>query len=737
MTILSDNFRISKTLKRYIFSYLCILVVPLLIVSLFVYNYVLDVLSEEVLTNNLHTLQRAQGIIETQMGYILSLENQVYLESNLSPFFLEEDTLRAMEIQRELFNYLRINPYLYDMAYYQADDDYMVTALSSCQKEQFFNKMYRYEDWNYAEFVKDLKERNGSFLKGISQVVTADGQKKRIVTVVQPLGRAPQSRCMLYLIDSDFLTNILPDSDENSASAVLTAEGEMIASAGDESLIREALPDFLSQKDKDATQIQEGDNLVSYICSEKTEWIYLSLVPGASIVDKVGRVRFLISIMLFFVLTGGGMGAYLFAKSNYAPIRDLEEYTNSILENKESASEIDHIANVLEYLNQQNKILSEDNELRVDALQKLFIDRFLSGWYEDEEQIRKSAEKAGICFEKKFYRVVLFYLYRFPAEAELSVEDAFYNSAPREINLWIKMKPEEKKVVVIAGYDPPSEDKLETYLVNMVNLLQGDMQIKSISSLGKQTEELMRVSVSFKEAVCALEYRIVLYQQKLIRYEEVALRGNDGFKQSPKNLKKFIENRDIDGMEGFLNAALNEICWKKTNINRILRQCNDLILSVQETIEEVNREFFTDNPLYEDISGIIKYEDCHELIEIIRLIGYDIIDRLNVLSGNTTIEAMLLYIQENAFSCDFSTAAMAERFKMSLPYLSQYFKNHMGVNLLDYVTERKMEKAKELLKDTRLPIRDIAVSVGYYNVNSFQRRFKQVVGYTPGEYRKL
>lgn len=73
---------------------------------------------------------------------------------------------------------------------------------------------------------------------------------------------------------------------------------------------------------------------------------------------------------------------------------------------------------------------------------------------------------------------------------------------------------------------------------------------------------------------------------------------------------------------------------------------------------------------------------------------------------------------------------------MSLPYLSQYFKSHSGKNLSDYVTELKLEKSKELLRETDEAIKDIAQQVGYYNVNSFNRRFKQMTGVSPGEYRK-
>ena len=99
------------------------------------------------------------------------------------------------------------------------------------------------------------------------------------------------------------------------------------------------------------------------------------------------------------------------------------------------------------------------------------------------------------------------------------------------------------------------------------------------------------------------------------------------------------------------------------------------------------------------------------------------------------MEDLIGYIAANCYSGEFSTAIMAEEFKMSLPYLSQYFKKHMNRNLSDYVTELRISRAKELLRETDLPIREVAESVGYFSVNSFIRRFKQMAGCTPGDWR--
>ncbi|WP_458785134.1 helix-turn-helix domain-containing protein [Vallitalea sediminicola] len=54
----------------------------------------------------------------------------------------------------------------------------------------------------------------------------------------------------------------------------------------------------------------------------------------------------------------------------------------------------------------------------------------------------------------------------------------------------------------------------------------------------------------------------------------------------------------------------------------------------------------------------------------------------------------------------------------------------------DYTTSLKIEKAKDLLVSTKMTINQIAEEVGYNNVTSFIRRFKQLIGTTPGRYRK-
>lgn len=79
---------------------------------------------------------------------------------------------------------------------------------------------------------------------------------------------------------------------------------------------------------------------------------------------------------------------------------------------------------------------------------------------------------------------------------------------------------------------------------------------------------------------------------------------------------------------------------------------------------------------------------------------------------------------------------VADYVHMNPSYFSVLFKEKTGITFSDYVTRRRMQRAKELLVKTDLPIRDIAQRVGYIHVKYFNKMFKEHARLSPGEYRK-
>lgn len=101
-----------------------------------------------------------------------------------------------------------------------------------------------------------------------------------------------------------------------------------------------------------------------------------------------------------------------------------------------------------------------------------------------------------------------------------------------------------------------------------------------------------------------------------------------------------------------------------------------------------------------------------------------------------SIDSILAYIQQHYTEPVFSLQMVANAFDVSPSYLSAFFKDNYQTKMLDYCTLLRLEKAQELLLSTDLTLSEISRCVGYYNTSSFIRRFKQVLGVTPGEYKK-
>lgn len=93
------------------------------------------------------------------------------------------------------------------------------------------------------------------------------------------------------------------------------------------------------------------------------------------------------------------------------------------------------------------------------------------------------------------------------------------------------------------------------------------------------------------------------------------------------------------------------------------------------------------------------------------------------------------YIQEH-MEDDINLSALAEKFYLNPQYISQLFRNEIGVGFLVYLTSIRMEKAKQLLVSTSLTITEIADRVGYGDYRVFTKVFKKSEGMTPSQYRR-
>ncbi|HOA32329.1 MAG TPA: AraC family transcriptional regulator, partial [Clostridia bacterium] len=94
---------------------------------------------------------------------------------------------------------------------------------------------------------------------------------------------------------------------------------------------------------------------------------------------------------------------------------------------------------------------------------------------------------------------------------------------------------------------------------------------------------------------------------------------------------------------------------------------------------------------------------------------------------------MINYIQENFRTV--SLKELANTFNYSPDFVGKLIKNHTGVSFMQILQDVRFKKACSLLVSTNLRVIDICCQIGYESVEFFTRRFKELYGKTPAEYR--
>ena len=99
------------------------------------------------------------------------------------------------------------------------------------------------------------------------------------------------------------------------------------------------------------------------------------------------------------------------------------------------------------------------------------------------------------------------------------------------------------------------------------------------------------------------------------------------------------------------------------------------------------------------------------------------------------LKAIVGYLGEH-FTEPLPLPAVAARFGLSPQYFSSFFRENFGRTFVQHVNSLRIEQAARLLRETDLPVMEIAFNVGFDNFSYFIKRFREVYGVSPTHYRK-
>lgn len=218
-------------------------------------------------------------------------------------------------------------------------------------------------------------------------------------------------------------------------------------------------------------------------------------------------------------------------------------------------------------------------------------------------------------------------------------------------------------------------------------------------------------------------------------YSDIPVLGDTDNGQLVQHQKKEFSDQIRLGNWDYIRINVLNILQVYENESTDLLQTQQRMLEVLWIVSRVMSEMGveTDSPLYS--YQTLDYRQLRsETIQMLDRMRQSYVNHYEKLESDT-IQKIKQYIIDHSHE-DISLDALAKKVGLSPIYISKMFKEKLGINYIDFLTECRIEKAKKLMCDPEKSIKEITFEVGYHDPNYFSKVFKKMVAVSPNKYRK-
>lgn len=284
-----------------------------------------------------------------------------------------------------------------------------------------------------------------------------------------------------------------------------------------------------------------------------------------------------------------------------------------------------------------------------------------------------------------------------------------------------------------------SEEDIQESLQNNIQIIEKNIKQyingKIVFGISTSFTDLRLMREKYEEASEALEMFFYEPEKEWFYYRKRTLQ----WKVPTFSTTGFLEKRGMEQFASELKSTVNRSAFYETKVDRLKENLiQAVMLMMYQIIKNNNTSMkFTDkwNSETEIISAIQSAGDRktleQDLLKIIERFRAELLEELDSDELTAVFHYIDLHLSEN-----ITLTEAADIGCMSVPSLCKKFKEKTGMTMVQYMNEKRIERAKFLLKNQKNTLEQVAEQTGFSNANYLVRVFKKVTGQTVSEYRK-
>lgn len=296
-----------------------------------------------------------------------------------------------------------------------------------------------------------------------------------------------------------------------------------------------------------------------------------------------------------------------------------------------------------------------------------------------------------------------------------------------------------------------SEEELlayqKEYLGDVKEVLSGYANLRYFGGIGTPVNRLREIPASFEDASHAFAHRYLVAESCILDSSLLMQEGaaeHEDFRISAVNpeqidrtkMQEFLRTGDLDEVVYFVDEFFGKLDGGAMK-SRIFRQyiTMDAYFSIVDFLKGLGLQ--KDEIEAPDQDGSILQDEKSAMDYIVRIMDKALVLREKKASSRyeDVVSEVIHYIEDNYAQEELSLNLLASHVNFSPNHLSMIFSQQTGQTLIRYLTDYRMNRAKELLRCSSKKSSVISMEVGYKDPHYFSYLFKKTQGMTPTQYR--